>query len=61
MAERWSGPREEDWENHHRLRLKQPVPPERWPYGPPDWHQDCCFLHSGGLYCDCEASDSSAE
>lgn len=39
--------------------LVAPVPPERWPYGPPSHHEDCCRLHDRGLYCDCKASDAS--
>jgi len=38
-----------------------PIPPERWPYGPPEAHQRCCMLFLGGTYCDCEASDESAQ
>lgn len=30
-----------------------------WPYGPPDFHQECCVLHAGHTYCDCAASDAS--
>lgn len=32
------------------------LPPERWPYGPPDHHEACCLLHSGARECDCAAS-----
>jgi hypothetical protein len=37
------------------------VPPERWPYGPPDAHETGCNLfphpgNEGGLFCDCAAS-----
>jgi len=35
-----------------------PIPPEKWPYGPPDHHQECCTLVCGGRFCDCEVSDS---
>lgn len=52
---RWTGPRPEDL-RPDGYRLRAPVPPERWPYGPPSWHQACCRLHARGLYCDCEAS-----
>jgi hypothetical protein len=33
-----------------------PLPPERWPYGEPSAHEDCCLLHTGGAFCDCAAS-----
>jgi len=52
---RWIGPREEDLDASG-VRLLRPVPPERWPYGPPEDHQDCCGLREGGLFCDCTAS-----
>ncbi len=52
---RWTGPNWDDWQPGENM-LKAAVPPERWPYGPPDHHQDACILHKGGLYCDCEAS-----
>jgi hypothetical protein len=57
----WRGPREEDLTQPDGDVLKAPVPGERWPYGPPTWHQDCCTLHHGGLFCDCDASDASAD
>lgn len=50
----WTGPREDEIDAAGNLR--EPVPPERWPYGPPDQHEKCCNLHSDGLYCDCAAS-----
>ena len=56
---RWKGPREDEIDNLDRLRA--PVPPERWPYGPPDLHEDDCRLQRGGLWCDCAASDASAD
>jgi hypothetical protein len=56
----WTGPLEDDWEVR-RDRLRHPVPPERWPFGPPEAHEDVCLLHEGGLYCDCAASDASAD
>lgn len=31
---------------------------ERWPYGPPGFHEPCCLLHERPGYCDCKASDS---
>ena len=32
-----------------------------WPYGPPEFHEDCCRLHrhDGVGFCDCKASDAS--
>lgn len=57
----WTGPRDDDWENGSQMKLKAPVPPERWPYGPPTAHEDICTLHEGGLFCDCAASDGSVE
>lgn len=53
---RWTGPLESDWASHSHTSLRSPVPPERWPYGPPDHHEACCDLHAGGLFCDCKAS-----
>lgn len=38
-----------------------PIPPERWPYGPPEVHEDSCHLHENGRFCDCAASDASTE
>ncbi len=52
----WTGPRNEDWEGVANTRLRAPVPPARWPYGPPSFHQEGCGLHTGGLFCDCRAS-----
>ena len=57
---RWTGPRETDLAADG-VTLLRPVPPERWPFGEPDAHQDCCSLHAGRLYCDCEASDEGAD
>lgn len=51
----WTGPEEGDREPDG-VTLKRPVPGERWPYGPPEAHEDCCGLHAGGLFCDCQAS-----
>ena len=51
----WTGPNEDEIDSHYKL-LKV-VPPERWPWGPPDAHEDACLLHSGGLFCDCTASE----
>lgn len=52
---RWTGPRETDLDSDG-VTLLRPVPPERWPFGPPEEHDRCCILHEGGLYCDCGAS-----
>jgi hypothetical protein len=54
-AVRWTGPLESDL-RPNGYELVAPVPPERWPYGPPDHHEVCCVLHTGGLFCDCKAS-----
>lgn len=56
----WTGPRPNEIGPTGQLLF--PVPPERWPYGPPDFHQKSCTLfdHGGeGLFCDCAASDAS--
>lgn len=55
----WTGPRDSDCTAESSPTLLHVVPPERWPYGPPDHHEDCCLLFSDGLYCDCKASDAS--
>lgn len=52
----WTGPRPADWDDTGSFRLADPVPPERWPWGPPELHQTGCRLWSGGLYCDCACS-----
>jgi len=54
----WTGPRDADLDAS-RCKLLAPVPPERWPYGPPSHHEEVCTLHAGGLFCDCRASDAS--
>lgn len=54
----WTGPRDEDLDASG-IKLRHPVPPERWPYGKPEHHETCCKLHTGGLFCDCKASDNS--
>lgn len=54
----WTGPRDSDLAPNG-ITLRHPVPPDRWPYGPPSFHEGCCKLHSGGLFCDCKASDAS--
>ncbi len=60
--DKWIGPLEGDLKPNG-VSLRGPVPPERWPYGLPSAHEDCCSLHGmadpgriGGLYCDCAAS-----
>lgn len=57
---RWTGPLPADLDGSG-VHLLHPVPAERWPYGPPDAHQDCCLLHTGGLFCDCWASTEDDE
>lgn len=56
----WTGPLSSDLAADGST-LRAPVPPARWPYGPPDHHETCCRLHDGGLFCDCKASDASDE
>jgi hypothetical protein len=56
----WTGPDEEELEVDGTT-LKRPVSGDRWPFGPREAHEDCCNLHKGGLFCDCLASDASAE
>lgn len=53
---RWTGPLPSDLQAGRGATLKEPVPPERWPYGPPEYHGVGCILHRGGLFCDCLAS-----
>ena len=53
----WTGPLESDTDEHGKLL--HPVPFERWPYGPPESHEQCCALFIGILHCDCKASDAS--
>ena len=59
VNKRWIGPREGEIDNLGRLLV--PVPPERWPYGPSDLHEKDCCLQRGGFWCDCAASDASAD
>ena len=54
----WTGPTEPGDLDEDEETLARLVPPERWPYGPPSAHEDVCLLHSGGLYCDCLASEA---
>ena len=54
----WTGPNANDLMPSGD-KLCRPVPPERWPCGPPTAHEPCCRLHAQGLYCDCRASDAS--
>jgi len=60
LLARWTGPRAEDLQPDGQT-LKAPVPGERWPYGPPEAHQDCCGLRERGLFCDCWASDDEQD
>ena len=55
----WTGPL--DGEIDAMGTLREPLPPERWPYGPPEDHDACCGLHDGGLFCDCGASSEDDE
>ena len=53
----WTGPRPDETDAMGRLRCT--VPPDRWPYGPPDLHDSECKLHGhngAGSYCNCNAS-----
>lgn len=56
----WTGPLESDLAADGTTLLTA-VPPERWPFGPPDFHEEVCGLRTGGLFCDCKASDASDE
>jgi hypothetical protein len=58
---RWTGPHEGELDVAGRWRGALPIPSERWPYGPPEAHEDCCWLHANGRFCDCAASDVSTE
>lgn len=58
---RWTGPRDDDYQIPGGSQLKPNLPPERWPYGPPSWHQACCNMFTQGQFCDCEASDGSTD
>ncbi len=55
-ASRWVGPLAGDLEPGSDDVLVAVVPPERWPYGLPSFHEECCRLHAHGLFCDCAAS-----
>lgn len=57
---RWTGPDDGDVQADGQT-LKVPVPGDRWPYGPPEAHEDACGLHNEGLFCDCAASDGSVD
>jgi hypothetical protein len=59
MYKVWTGPQEDEIDNFGTL--SHVVPSERWPYGPPEDHDDCCGLHSGVLFCDCGASSEDDE
>lgn len=56
----WTGPRATDYAADG-VSLRRVVPTNRWPFGPPSFHEACCKLHVGGLFCDCKASDASDE
>lgn len=60
MRARWTGPLDSDL-RADGTTLRESVPPERWPFGPPEAHEDCCVLHTGGLFCDCAASVAEEE
>jgi hypothetical protein len=65
----WTGPRDDDLlaDGLTVRPSKVPLPPERWPYGPPSFHEACCSLfgvpalNRCGFFCDCKASDESEE
>lgn len=40
----WTGPNDDELEPDGTT-LKRPLPGERWPFGPPVAHEDCCGLH----------------
>ncbi|OHD25684.1 MAG: hypothetical protein A2Y38_00375 [Spirochaetes bacterium GWB1_59_5] len=58
MEVHWHGPRVEDLElDGATVRAEvRPLPPERWPYGLPEAHEDICDLFTWGRFCDCAAS-----
>ncbi len=56
----WTGPLETDLAADGTTLLHV-VPPERWPWGRPEYHEDSCLLHEGKLYCDCLASSAETE
>lgn len=60
MAERWTGPLTADLRADGST-LVAAVPPERWPYGPPEAHDPLCYLSQGGLYCDCAADEGDGD
>lgn len=55
----WTGPDEGDVDGESKTL--RDLPDDRWPYGPPDFHEACCLLQRRGIgvYCDCKASDAS--
>lgn len=68
---RWSGPYERDLAPDGST-LRWSVPAERWPFGPPSFHESGCNLfprgrrdsrggQPGGLFCDCAASAADDE
>jgi hypothetical protein len=52
---RWTGPRPSELQSDGSTLIRT-VPPERWPFCLPEEHDRGCYLHRGGLYCDCGAS-----
>lgn len=60
MKPRWTGPQDGDVDAFDEA-IDPPLPPERWPYGPPEFHQSCCRLFGDGKLCDCAASSSNEE
>lgn len=59
MTRHWTGPQDGDLDAEGKTT--RDLPPTRWPYGPPEFHESCCCLFRGGAgaYCDCKASDAS--
>lgn len=57
---RWTGPLPEDLMPDGST-LRHLVPPERWPFGPPEDHESACALADVGFFCDCKASAEDDE
>lgn len=56
----WTGPLDGDlWLDG--TAKNPPLPPERWPYGAPAYHEECCDLFAKGRFCDCSASAADDE
>lgn len=48
----WTG-----WRGQQEPEQYRPTPDgSLWPYGPPEAHEDVCWLFDGGRYCDCRWS-----